>query len=329
MPDDDLDALTHKTLAHYDASAEAFWEGTRGHDVSQNHRALLDAIEAAPPFTLLDLGCGPGRDLLFFRSLGHTVVGLDGSPRFVAMARERSGCEVLHQDFIHLDLPAGRFDGIFANASLFHVPSAALPRVLAVLRAALKPRGVLFCSNPRGDDQEGWSGDRYGCFWTLETWRAHVGRAGFEEIDHYYRPAGKPRHQQPWLATVWRAIAAQESADVRLFVYGTLLAGESNHALLSEARFAGSARTLPLYRLLDLGGHPALVEGGSAAVVGEIYDVPAASLPALDALEGHPGWYRRTRITLADGSTAETYLLPRDQAEAFPEIASGSWRSRG
>src|SRR5882724_5430946 len=126
-PEDDLDRLTTETIAHYDASAESFWEGTRDHDVSQNYAALLDPIEAAPPFAILDLGCGPGRDLRYFRSLGHTPVGLDGSARFVEMARRVSGCEVLHQDFLHLDLPPSRFDGIFANASLFHVPRRALP----------------------------------------------------------------------------------------------------------------------------------------------------------------------------------------------------------
>jgi hypothetical protein len=65
---------------------------------------------------------------------------------------------------------------------------------------------VLFSSNPRGDDREGWSGERYGCYWELETWREKVCAAGFEPISHYYRPSGKPRDQQPWLATVWRAI---------------------------------------------------------------------------------------------------------------------------
>jgi SAM-dependent methyltransferase len=199
-----LDGVTARTIAHYDASAASFWEGTRAHDVTQNYAALLGAIEAAPPFTLLDLGCGPGRDLVYFRSLGHTAVGLDGSARFVELAQRNSGCEVLHQDFLHLSLPAARFDGIFANASLFHVPSRALREVLCALRSALKPRGVLFSSNPRGHDEEGFQGERYGCFWELETWRAHVTGAGFEAITHYYRPAGRPRHQQPWLASVWR-----------------------------------------------------------------------------------------------------------------------------
>lgn len=196
--------LTASTLAHYDRNARSFWEGTKDHDVAQNYAALLEAIEGAPPFVILDFGCGPGRDLAYFRSLGHEAVGLDGAASFVAMARAHSGCEVLHQDFLALDLPAGRFDGIFANASLFHVPGADLPRVLGELHAALKPRGVLFASNPRGNDEEGMSGERYGCYWSLETWRKFVSAAGFAELRHYYRPAGLPRDQQPWLASVWR-----------------------------------------------------------------------------------------------------------------------------
>src|SRR3954466_14738808 len=98
-PEDDPDRLTTQTIAHYDDSAESFWEGTRDHDVTQNYAALLDAIEGPTPFTILDFGCGPGRDLAYFKSLGHVPVGLEGSARFVEMARAYAGCEVLHQDF--------------------------------------------------------------------------------------------------------------------------------------------------------------------------------------------------------------------------------------
>jgi SAM-dependent methyltransferase len=193
-----------RTLLHYESRARQFREGTWDHDVTQNRMALLRAIEGVAPYTLLDFGCGPGRDLLAFRTMGHTAVGVDGCRAFCEMARAETGCEVLEQDFLALSLPVGRFDGIFANASLFHVPAAELPRVLGELRAALKPRGVLFCSNPRGDDSEGWNGERYGCYWSLDSWRRLVTAAGFEEISHYYRPEGLPREQQPWLATVWR-----------------------------------------------------------------------------------------------------------------------------
>jgi SAM-dependent methyltransferase len=195
---------TSRTLAYYEANASSFWEGTKDHDVAQNYRALLDHLEGAPPYAILDVGCGPGRDLAYFRSLGHEAVGVEGCRSFCVMAREHSGCPVLEQDFLALSLPASRFDGVFANASLFHVPSRELPRVLGELRAALKPRGVLFSSNPRGDNQEGWYGERYGCYWDLERWRAFVVAAGFDEITHYYRPSGKPRSEQPWLASVWR-----------------------------------------------------------------------------------------------------------------------------
>jgi SAM-dependent methyltransferase len=191
------------TLEHYSQRAAAFEEGTRDHDVSQNIAALLRAIEARPPFAILDFGCGPGRDLQAFAERGHAPVGLDGAAPFVAMARAH-GHDVWHQDFLALDLPAERFDGVFANAALFHVPSAELPRVLLALRATLKPRGVLFSSNPRGTDEEGWNRGRYGVYHSLETWRRYMLAAGFAEFEHYYRPEGLPRDQQPWLASVWR-----------------------------------------------------------------------------------------------------------------------------
>ncbi|MEK7875247.1 MAG: class I SAM-dependent methyltransferase, partial [Pseudomonadota bacterium] len=108
--------------------------------------------------------------------------------------------------FLALDLPAGRFDGVFANASLFHVPSAELPRVLRELRASLKPSGVLFASNPRGNNDEGWNRGRYGAYHDLDAWRRYLSAAGFSEITHYYRPPGLPREQQPWLASVWRKV---------------------------------------------------------------------------------------------------------------------------
>ena len=193
-----------RTLGHYEQRAEAFWQGTRDHDVSQNIAALLQHIEADSPFSILDFGCGPGRDLKKFADLGHAPVGLEGAERFAAMAREFSGCDVWRQDFLQLDLPQQRFDGVFANAVLFHVPTQELPRVLRQLHATLKPGGVLFCSNPRGNNEEGWNSGRYGAYHDLAAWRAYVTAAGFSELTHYYRPDGLPREQQPWLASVWR-----------------------------------------------------------------------------------------------------------------------------
>jgi len=200
----DLRAIVELTLEHYSRRAEDFREGTRDHDVSQNIEALLRHIRGEPPFTILDFGCGPGRDLRAFSDLGHVAIGLEGAERFVAMARAGSGCDVWQQDFLAMDLPAGRFDGIFANAALFHVPSRELPRVLRELHAALKPGGVLFSSNPHGNNEEGWNRGRYGVYHDPDAWHRYVTAAGFAELDEYYRPPGLPREQQPWLATVWR-----------------------------------------------------------------------------------------------------------------------------
>jgi SAM-dependent methyltransferase len=201
---DGIGDITRRTVAHYDLNAQQFFEGTIDHDVSQNMAALLDAIEAPAPFTILDLGCGPGRDLKAFTAMGHRAIGVDGSSQFVAMARAYSGCEVWQQDFAELALPPAMFDGVFANAVLFHVPSRILPQVLAELHACLKPGGVLFSSNPRGANQEGWNGERYGSYYDYDTWQKYLSAANFSEVHHYYRPPGLPREQQPWLASVWR-----------------------------------------------------------------------------------------------------------------------------
>lgn len=193
-----------QTLEHYNQRAEAFWQGTRDHDVSQNTEALMRYLPTEPGQMILDLGCGPGRDLITFRNLGHTAIGLDGAEEFVRLAQKNSGCEVWHQDFLELSLPTEHFNGIFANAALFHVPSQELPRVLRELWTGLVPGGVLFSSNPHGPNEEGFSGSRYACYFDLETYRAFLTTAGFVELEHYYRPTGMPRHQQPWLASVWR-----------------------------------------------------------------------------------------------------------------------------
>ena len=200
----DHSSLTGPTIHSYEERAASFWEGTRDHDVSQNINALLAALDGDGPHRILDFGCGPGRDLAAFKSLGHDPIGLDGSPSFCEMARTHAGVEVWNQNFLELDLPSEHFDGVFANASIFHVPADALPRVLEELFSTLRPGGAFFSSNPRGTNQEGWNGPRYGRYHDLSSWTAFMTGAGFVSLDHYYRPTGLPREQQPWLATTFR-----------------------------------------------------------------------------------------------------------------------------
>ena len=125
-----LDEISSRTIGHYERHAREFRDGTMDHDVSQNIDALLAAIGRPGSHKILDFGCGPGRDLQTFRSLGHEPIGLDGCEQFVEMARSHAHVEVWHEDFLALSLPDDTFDGVFANASLFHVPGTALPEVL-------------------------------------------------------------------------------------------------------------------------------------------------------------------------------------------------------
>jgi SAM-dependent methyltransferase len=200
----ELELISVKTIGHYQDRAEDFWLGTRDHDVSQNVETLLRYLSVPAPAKILDLGCGPGRDLITFKEQGHSPVGLDGSEAFCEMARKISGQEVLHQDFIALSLEPDFYDGVFANATLFHIPMCEIERVLGELFTALRSGGVLFCSNPRGPNIEQVNGERYGAYYELENWRLLLEAAGFTELTHYYRPPGVPREEQPWLASAWR-----------------------------------------------------------------------------------------------------------------------------
>ncbi|TQF09174.1 gamma-glutamylcyclotransferase [Myxococcus llanfairpwllgwyngyllgogerychwyrndrobwllllantysiliogogogochensis] len=116
------------------------------------------------------------------------------------------------------------------------------------------------------------------------------------------------------------------STSTRVFVYGTLLSGEPNHHLLRGARLVGPARTQPRFSLYDYGPFPALASRGKHAVEGEVYEVDALMLAALDRLEGHPRFYERTSIALDGAGRVEAYLFPKGRLAGRPIIESGCWR---
>ena len=118
-----------------------------------------------------------------------------------------------------------------------------------------------------------------------------------------------------------------------IMVYGTLLPCEPNHYLLSNAQFVSKVITLPEYDLLDIDGHfPAMVSGGRTAVTGEVYYIDKITLAAIDQLEGHPDFYKRTKICLADGSIVETYILDSNSNRSYSnrgylKIPMGDWHA--
>lgn len=209
LPVPEIAEATARTLASYQAGADAYRDETRTRERAPDHdlffRYLRAQFPSQPTYSLLDVGCGPGRDLAEFRARGHRAMGLDGCAAFVDMAQLHSGCPVLHQDLRAPLLPVATYDGIFACGSLFHVPPAALPQTLRALRQSLRAGGVLFTLNPRGEDQSGWVGDRFCCYLRLQTWRRLMTDAGWMLRTHTLRPLRLPRAQRQWIAAIWIA----------------------------------------------------------------------------------------------------------------------------
>ena len=114
-------------------------------------------------------------------------------------------------------------------------------------------------------------------------------------------------------------------ARPRIIVYGTLRAGEPNHYLLDHHVLVACARTEATFELVSLGAFPAMIAGGTTAVVGEVYEIDPVTLAALDRFEGHPRFYQRTAIRLEDGDEVLAYLLSPEQVRGKTRIPSGDW----
>ena len=114
----------------------------------------------------------------------------------------------------------------------------------------------------------------------------------------------------------------------RVFVYGTLRVGQPNHPHLAGAEVVGPVRTDLGFRLYDLGAFPGMVAVGTGRVIGELVLVDDQVRARIDALEGHPRFYRRTPIRLDDGSAVEAYLLPTSAVVGRPIVHAGDWCQR-
>ena len=118
------------------------------------------------------------------------------------------------------------------------------------------------------------------------------------------------------------------SKPCRMFFYGMLLPGERDHVLLASAELLGPAVTEPLYQLVELNVYAALVPDGKVAVHGQLYAVDLETRRQIDVSRQVPILFQRTKIRLADGSEAETYLMTADQVRGKRRLAHGDWRQR-
>jgi len=190
------------TLRHYTARADQYAHGLMTLDTGDSRRRFLARLPA--PADILDLGCGPGRDLAAFAAAGHRACGIDGCPALAAQAGRRSGRPVGVQDLARdPGLPAQSFDGVFAHDLFFHIPDP-LPLLRAVADS-LRQGGVFYACDPTGDNVEGlMDGERWVAFRRPQRWKSLARQAGFTLLEEWRRPLNAPRHRQDWLATLWR-----------------------------------------------------------------------------------------------------------------------------
>lgn len=142
-------------MNYYDLNAEEFFSDTVNADMSTHHDEFLKNLPEKA--CILDAGCGSGRDAKLFKSLGYNVTAIDGSVEMCKLASKHSGINVKHMQFQEIDFK-NEFDGIWASASLLHVPSCEIADVLKRLKDSLKENGILYASFKYGD----FEGERNG-----------------------------------------------------------------------------------------------------------------------------------------------------------------------
>ncbi|BBD08690.1 class I SAM-dependent methyltransferase [Desulfovibrio ferrophilus] len=138
------------TATWYDDHARSFFDETVEIELPHSYDAFLPRIP--PGGAILDAGCGSGRDSKRFAEMGYQVEAFDASQKMIDLARQHSNLNIRRLEFQDVDFPP-RFDGVFANASLLHVPTVELPGILKRLAAALKPAGVFFASFKHGQGE--------------------------------------------------------------------------------------------------------------------------------------------------------------------------------
>lgn len=195
---------TSQTLDYYNANAQAFAASTVSVDFSATQRRFAQLLP--PGGRILDFGCGSGRDSKFFLQEGFDVTATDGSAELCRLARELTGLPVRHELFQDL-AETNTYDGIWACASILHLPKAELAGVLAKMVAALKPGGVIYTSFKYGDF-EGIRNGRYFTDFTEEGFRSFMQPIEGIRIEDWWVSADvrSGRGDERWLNLLLRKV---------------------------------------------------------------------------------------------------------------------------
>lgn len=211
-----------RTIRYYDDNAAQFAEGTLGVDMSELHTRFLVHIPAGG--LILDAGCGAGRDIKAFVQAGFRVRAFDASAELVCLAQEHSGLAVELRRFEDVD-ERSCYDGIWACASLLHVPEADLPATLSCLWASLKPGGVFYLSFKHGEGER-CAGERDFTDATESRLRDWVGGLPeIETLECWITRDQRPERSEEWLNGLLRR---------KIVLTRRLFTGEPEHPLLSQ-----------------------------------------------------------------------------------------------
>ena len=151
-----------ETINYYNTNAKQFIETTAFVEFHSMQHKFLDKLPARA--SILDFGCGSGRDTKYFIEQGYQVDAIDGSVELCRIASEYIGIEVKHMYFHELSA-VEKYDGIWACSSILHLPIEELEDVMKKMEKALKPNGIIYTSFKYGN----FSGDRNGRFFTDMT----------------------------------------------------------------------------------------------------------------------------------------------------------------
>ena len=156
-----------QTLNYYNEQAQAYCAQTYSVGFDDIYEKFIDLLPNIDQQTILDVGCGSGRDSVYFAEQRHfNVTAIDGSSELLALAKKSTNCQIdWHQmrfnDIADQDWES-RFSGIWACASLLHAQFAELPDLLTALSQCLQPNGVMYLSFKYGDNER-VDGKRFFC----------------------------------------------------------------------------------------------------------------------------------------------------------------------
>lgn len=178
-----ISAAKASTLAFYEANAVAYAQRAAGASLSDLYERFLSLIPEGG--SIIDVGCGSGRDLKVFARMGYKASGIDPSPAMVALAAAYSGCPTWIAPAEELNAQ-GVFDGAWACASLLHLPRSLLNKALVQIEQSLVPGGTLFVSMLPGDEEGPRADGRYFAKYSPDDLKTRISSAGFTVLDLWF-----------------------------------------------------------------------------------------------------------------------------------------------